>query len=70
MDEFLAEVRAYARNLGVRPTTVVQRAANVSGLTWANWSRRLSSPTARTMDRVRLYMRENPPLAVTVEARS
>lgn len=60
MDEFLEEVGAYASQIGLSPVTVVGRAAKVSGGLWAKWSARTAFPTARTMDRIRAYIRANP----------
>lgn len=55
------DVRAYAAQLGVMPTTVVQRAKCGGGGTWAAWESGTSSPTLHTVDRLRAYMAENPP---------
>lgn len=53
-------VRAYAGALGVRPSTVVQRAAQVGGVAWAKWEAGDGSPTLRTADKIMKYMEENP----------
>ena len=61
MEEFIAEIRAYAIRVGVMPTTVIQRAKVGGGRTWRKWEAGESSPTLITADRVRKYMSENPP---------
>jgi hypothetical protein len=60
MDKFIAEVDLYAAACGVKPTTIVQRAAGVSGAAWRNWTQLGGSCTMATADRVRAYMRANP----------
>lgn len=60
MEEFLKEVRSYADALGVQPSTVVQRAAQVGGLTWAKWEAGTGSPTLKTADKIRDYIKNNP----------
>lgn len=59
----MAEIRAYAAQVGVMPTTVIQRANVGGGGTWRRWEEGESSPTLATADRVRSYMAENPPPA-------
>lgn len=59
MDEFMNEVRAYADRIGLKPSTVVQRAGAGNGSTWANWEAG-GTATHRITDRVRDYIRENP----------
>lgn len=60
MEQFLKELEAYAKLLGVQPTTVIQRAKVGNGGTWGKWSTGAGSPTLRTADRLRKYMAENP----------
>jgi hypothetical protein len=60
MDEFMQQVRAYADALEVLPTTVVQRAAKVSGSAWARWESGDGSPTMIVADKIRKYMADNP----------
>lgn len=61
MEQFITEVRTYATLVGVMPTTVIQRAGVGGGGTWRLWEDGRSSPTLRTVERVRAYMAENPP---------
>jgi hypothetical protein len=60
MEEFIAQVEAYAAACGVKPTTVVQRAASVGGSAWDRWTSG-GSPTLATADKIRAYMAANPP---------
>lgn len=60
MDEFMQQVRAYAEALEVLPTTVVQRAAKVSGSAWARWESGDGSPTMIVADKISKYMADNP----------
>jgi hypothetical protein len=50
MEQFMADVRAYAARFGITPSTVIQKAGVGDG-----------SPTLRTVDRLRAYMAKNPP---------
>ena len=56
------EIRVYARARGVKPATVLQNAAMLSGTTWEKWESGSASCSVRTADRVRAYMAENPPV--------
>ena len=66
MEQFLKDVRAYAARFRIKPATVIQKAGAGNGSTWIRWERDESSPTQRTLDRVRRYMADNPPQADTV----
>ncbi len=57
----MADVRAYAAQFGITPSTVIQKARVGGGGTWAKWESGDSSPTLRTVDRLRAYLAENPP---------
>ncbi|MEX5599133.1 helix-turn-helix domain-containing protein [Pseudophaeobacter sp. C1-32P7] len=61
MEQFMEEVRAYAEQYGVAPSTVIQRVGVGGGGTWAKWESGTGSPTLRTVDRLRKYMADNPP---------
>jgi hypothetical protein len=63
MEQFIAEVEAYAAACGLRPGTVVQRAAGLGGSSWRKWQDG-GSPTLRTVDQIRAYMAANPPPAL------
>lgn len=64
----MEKVRTYADALGVRPSTVVQRAAKVGGVAWAKWEAGDGSPTLRTADKILKYMEENPVPAAVADA--
>lgn len=59
MEQFITDVKAYAAACGLKPTTVVQRAAGVSGAAWGRWEAG-GSCTLATADKVRAFMRNNP----------
>jgi len=61
MDKFVAEIESYAARVGLAPSTIVQRAVGLSGSTWAAWRSRSGFPTAQTMDRLRDWIKANPP---------
>lgn len=63
----MRDVRAYAELVGVRPTTIIQRAKCGGGGTWDAWVDGTSSPTHKTTDRLKAYMQANPRAAVQVE---
>ena len=67
MEEFMQKVCAYAKALGVEPTTVAQRAAKVSGAAWARWEAGAGSPTLATADKILKYIADNPAPEITVE---
>ena len=66
----MSEIRAYAARVGVMPTTVIQRAKAGNGSTWRRWESGDSSPTLQTVDRLRVYMAQNPPPAPEEEVRA
>lgn len=68
MDQFLSEIRTYAAALGVKPGTVLHKACQLGGGTWEKWLAGTASPTMRTADRIREYMRANPPAPASVPA--
>ena len=60
MEQFLAELEAYASGLDISPSTVIQRAGVGSGSTWRRWRDGKGSPTLVTVDKLRAYMADNP----------
>ncbi|MCD9148498.1 helix-turn-helix domain-containing protein [Pseudophaeobacter flagellatus] len=56
----MADVRAYAAQFGITPSTVIQKAGVGGGGTWAKWESGDGSPTLRTVDRLRAYIAKNP----------
>lgn len=63
MEQFLAEVEAYADAVGYSPQWVLRRAINAGGGEWASWRAGKSSPTMARADLVRNYMAAHPPRA-------
>jgi len=61
MEQFLSDIRAYAERVGLKPSTVIQKAKAGNGATWERWEEGKSSPTLKTVERVRRYMAANPP---------
>lgn len=61
MEQFMTEIRTYATARGIKPATVLQMAARLSGKTWAKWEDGTATCTLRTMGTIREYMRLNPP---------
>ncbi|MGV6840592.1 MAG: XRE family transcriptional regulator [Planktomarina sp.] len=68
MDKFLEDVRNYADACNMLPSTIVQRANAGGGAAWKKWETGKSSPTMRTVDRIRQYMADNPPPAKAEDA--
>ena len=59
MEQLMTEVRAFAAQHKIEPTTVVQRAGCGSGGTWARWEDGRSC-TLHTADKLRAYMAAHP----------
>lgn len=59
MDKFISEVEAYASEVGLSPSTIVQRAKAGGGNTWKRWQNG-GACSLDTADRVRAYMAANP----------
>lgn len=62
MEQLMAEVRAYANALGIKPSTVVQNAGCGNGTTWGKWQSG-SSCAMRTAEKLRAYMVAHPATA-------
>ncbi len=67
MEQFMAEVRAYAAAIGVLPTTIIQRADAGNGSTWSKWEAG-GTATHRTTDKVRSYIAAHPAPAAKEDA--
>ncbi|SIT74705.1 hypothetical protein SAMN05421849_0201 [Pontibaca methylaminivorans] len=61
MEELMNEIKAYAQARGIKPATVLQNAAALSGNTWDRWARNGAACTVITAERIRKYMSEHPP---------
>lgn len=58
----MTEIRTYAAARGIKPATVLQMGARLSGKAWKKWEDGSATCTLRTMATIREYMRENPPV--------
>lgn len=54
------EIRRYAAARGVKPATVLQTAAGLSGTVWAKWEAGTAACTMPTASRIRQYISDNP----------
>ncbi len=57
----MTEVRNYADARGIKPATVLQAAAGLSGTTWGKWEDGSQTCEMRTAERIRAFMASNPP---------
>lgn len=57
----MREIRAYADARGVKPSTVLQLGAGLSGMAWSRWESGAATCSLRTVERLRGFMRDNPP---------
>ncbi|RBO51962.1 hypothetical protein DSD19_17725 [Rhodovulum sp. BSW8] len=60
MEEFLAEIEAYAAACSKTPQKVLRDAIGAGWGQWGSWKSRESSPTMLTADKLRDYMRDHP----------
>lgn len=67
MEQFIAEIEAFAAAAGCSPQSVLRRAVDYKWSTWAGWVAGTSSPTMANADKIRAWMAANPPKAA-VEA--
>ena len=63
MEEFLSEIESYAAAVNLSPGTVVQYSTKRAqgGGAFSDWKAGKVSPTMATVDKVRAFMRDNPP---------
>lgn len=61
LKQLITEIEAYARATGLAPQMVLRAAVGASWGTWDSWLTDAASPTFRTGDRIREWMRANPP---------
>lgn len=54
----MQEIQDYAEAHGIKPATVLQKAAGLSGRTWEQWVSGKSSPTVRTVEKVRFFIQQ------------
>lgn len=62
MEQLIAQVEQYATARGIKPATVLQYAAGLSGSVWDKWLAG-SSCNMATAERIRTYIVENPVLS-------
>lgn len=61
MEQLIAEIEAYARNVNRTPQAILRAAIGAGWKEWGSWKAGKSSPTMARVDRLRDYMAENPP---------
>ena len=59
MDQFIAEVEAYAARHGIRPEQVLRLAINSNWAKWQAWKAGTSQALPRTQEKVRKWMEGN-----------
>lgn len=62
MEQLINEISAYARQTQQTPQRILRAAIGAGWGTWSAWLEGVATPTLRTVDRVRQYMAENPPV--------
>ncbi|MBY6056788.1 hypothetical protein [Leisingera daeponensis] len=62
MEQFLEEITAYADAVGRSPQQILRQAIGANWRQWKTWVAGQSSPTLHTVDKIRKYMADNPPL--------
>ena len=60
MEQFIADVEAYTAAVGTTPPRFLRSLLNAEWGRWDSWKAGKAFPTARTMDRVRKHISENP----------
>lgn len=60
MDKLISEIEEYAKARGIKPATVLQYGANLSGSTWAKWLEGRATCTMQVAEKLREYMADNP----------
>ena len=63
MNELMKEIRAYAKAVGKKPSTIVQEAGKCGGQAWAKWLKG-GTCSMKISDRIRKYIKDNPPEAL------
>lgn len=60
MEQFIVDIEAYTEAIGTTPRRFLRALLNAEWGRWDSWKARDAFPTARTMDRVYDFMRQNP----------
>ncbi|WP_370342926.1 hypothetical protein [Pararhodobacter marinus] len=61
MEQLISDIEAYCDAHGIVPQALLRQALNTEWGRWQDWKERRSSPTMKVVDRLRDYMRDNPP---------
>lgn len=61
MERFITDIDAYCAASGIEPPALLKAVVGATWRTWDRWQTGASSPTMRTVDRLRAYMVANPP---------
>lgn len=61
MEQLIKEIELFAQIVGMKPSTVLQRAGGFGGKAWARWVAGESACTMPMADRIRRYMASNWP---------
>lgn len=61
MEQFIRDIETYAEAVGRKPQAVLRAAVGASWGAWDSWRSGESSPTMIVADRIRDYMKANPP---------
>ena len=56
MEQLMTEIAAFAAARSIKPATVIQNAARLSGKAWAQWEAG-GNCTVSTADKIRKYMK-------------
>lgn len=65
MEQLIAEIERYAARRGIKPASVLQMGARLSGTTWDKWVAGTASCTMPIADRLREWMAANPAKSAT-----
>lgn len=60
MENFIKDIKAYAKAVGKHPSTIIQEGGKCGGQTWAKWLDGAGC-SVKIMDRIRKYIKDNPP---------
>ena len=61
MEQLIREIEAYASQMQRPPQWVLRKAFNAGWGQWDSWKSGKSSPTMAVVDRIKLFMKNNPP---------
>lgn len=61
MERFICDIEAYCAAADIDPPALLKAVVGATWRTWDRWQAGTSSPTMRTVDRLRAHMEANPP---------